>query len=178
LDSAEVSYGIPAFSGVEPAFVNDRIPPFAEWKNDSQLHSKVVPSDVEALSSTGNMPSSLSPSGGVGNAQDFSNSLFSSQDPWKSRHDNQFPPPRPNKIATKKEAFTTRDPFIENHSGEVDLITGVLLEDGVSKPLSNSNKDLERAQSSKGQKLLILCSYTCLQLDNSNNYLLCLCLSG
>ncbi|KAG6739908.1 hypothetical protein POTOM_057526 [Populus tomentosa] len=150
LDSAEVSYGIPAFSGVEPAYVDERIPPFAEWKNDSQLHSKVVPSDMEALSSTGNMPSSLLPSGGVGNAQDFSNSLFSSQDPWKSRHDNQFPPPRPNKIATKKEAFTTRDPFIENHSGEVDLITGVLLEDGVSKSLSNSNKDLERAQSSKG----------------------------
>ncbi|KAJ6731806.1 SERINE-THREONINE PROTEIN KINASE [Salix purpurea] len=154
-DSAEVIYGIPAFSGVEPAYVNDRIPPLVEHKNDSQLQSKVVPSDVEALSLTGNMPSSLSPSSlspssGVGNAQDSSNSLFSIQDPWKSRHDNHFRPPRPNKFATKKEVFTTRDPFIENYSGEVDLITGVLLEDGVSKPLSNSNKDSERAQSSQG----------------------------
>ncbi|KAJ6372599.1 hypothetical protein OIU76_027000 [Salix suchowensis] len=149
-DSAEVIYGIPALSGVEPAYVNDRIPPLVEHKNDSQLQSKVVPSDVEALSLTGNMPSSLSPSSGVGNAQDSSNSLFSIQDPWKSRHDNHFRPPRPSKFATKKEVFTTRDPFIENYSGEVDLITGVLLEDGVSKPLSNSNKDSERAQSSQG----------------------------
>eukprot|EP00258_Populus_trichocarpa_P044344 XP_024460363.1 uncharacterized protein LOC7455655 isoform X3 [Populus trichocarpa] len=150
LDSAEVSYGIPAFSGVESVYVNDRIPPVVEWKNDSQLHSKVVPSDVEALSSTGNTLSSLSPSSGVGNAQDSSNSLFSSQDPWNSRHDNHFPPPRPSKIATKKEVFGTRDPFIENHSGEVDLITGVMVEDGVPKPLSNSNKDLECVQSSEG----------------------------
>ncbi|KAF9662810.1 hypothetical protein SADUNF_Sadunf18G0093000 [Salix dunnii] len=149
-DSAEVIYGIPAFSGVELAYVNDRIPPLVEHKNDSQLQSKVVPSDMEALSLTGNMRSSLSPSSGVGNAQDSSNSLFSIQDPWKSRHDNHFPPPRPNKFATKKEAFTTRDPFVENHSGEVDLITGVLLEDGVSKPPSNSNKDSERDQSSQG----------------------------
>jgi hypothetical protein len=162
LDSAEVSYGIPAFSGVESVYVNDRIPPVVEWKNDSQLHSKVVPSDVEALSSTGNTLSSLSPSSGVGNAQDSSNSLFSSQDPWNSRHDNHFPPPRPSKIATKKEVFGTRDPFIENHSGEVDLITGVMVEDGVPKPLSNSNKDLECVQSSKGQKLLIRCAHVCL----------------
>ena len=161
LDSAEVSYGIPAFSGREPVYVNDRIPPVVEWKNDSQLHSKVVPSDVEALSSTGNTLSSLSPSSGVGNAQD-SNSLFSSQDPWNSRHDNHFPPPRRSKIATKKEVFGTRDPFIENHSGEVDLITGVMVEDGVPKPLSNSNKDLECVQSSKGQKLLIQCAHACL----------------
>ncbi|KAJ6330694.1 hypothetical protein OIU76_009316 [Salix suchowensis] len=150
LDSAEVSNGIPAFSCVEPAYVNDRIPPVVEWKNDSQLHSKVVPSDVEALSSTGTTLSSLSPSNGVGNAQDSSNSLFSSQDPWNSRHDNPFPPPRPSKIATIKEVFGTRDPFIENHSGEVDLITGLMVEDGVPNPPSDSNKDLECAQSSKG----------------------------
>ncbi|XP_011033492.1 PREDICTED: uncharacterized protein LOC105131960 isoform X3 [Populus euphratica] len=150
MDSAEVSYGIPAYSGVEPVYMNDRIPPVVEWKNDSQLHSKVVPSDVEALSSTGNTLSSLSPSSGVGNAQDSSNSLFSSQDPWNSRHDDHFPQPRPSKIATKKEVFGTRDPFIENHSGEVNLITGVMVEDGVPKPLTNSNKDLECVQSSKG----------------------------
>ncbi|KAJ6435724.1 hypothetical protein OIU84_000857 [Salix udensis] len=125
-DSAEVIYGIPAFSGVEPAYVNDRIPPLAEHKNDSQLQSKVVPSDVEALS--------LTASRILGNRG--MTIIFVHLDPTS--------------LQQKKKPFTTRDPFIESYSGEVDLITGVLLEDGVSKPLSNSNKDSERAQSSQG----------------------------
>ncbi|OAY31767.1 uncharacterized protein LOC110599602 isoform X1 [Manihot esculenta] len=142
LDSGEVSYGNPTFQVVQPAYAIDRI-----------LQPKISPTDVGPGAQNANVPSSLASSGRVSDFQDSPNSLFSSQDPWNLRHDAHLPPPRPNKILTKKEAFDTKDPFSENLANNpVEIITDGLMGDGVPQPLSNSKKDLnlEQAQSSKG----------------------------
>ncbi|KAA8522921.1 hypothetical protein F0562_009344 [Nyssa sinensis] len=146
----EVSYGNPAFSGVDSAYITERIPPSDELRdNSSRFQSKKVPSDVEAASSNGSSFSSLSPSNRVGDIH-TSNSLFSNQDPWNLRHDTHFPPPRPNKIPTENEVFAAMDPFGENrlgNSGESlpgssgELTTEVHLEDGAYQPSNNSNMD-------------------------------------
>jgi hypothetical protein len=154
LDPEEVRYGNSLLSSLEAPHLTDRIPAPAEWKDDiSRFQPKVVPDDVEAFPSNSNTQSSLSPSSRTGDVQD-SNSLFSNQDPWSLRHDNYFPPPRPNKVLPKKEALATRDPFGEGrlgNSGEPN--TEVRLEDGLYQPLGSPNKDfhLEHVRSAKGQ---------------------------
>lgn len=153
LDSGEVRYISPPFSAAEPANLVDRIPPAADWKEEiSQLQPKIVLNNAEAVTANVNM-SSLSPSGRAGDAQDSSNSLFSNQDPWNFRQDTQFPPPKPNKFATKKEVFLPRDPFNENRLGNVgELITDAQLENAFYQPYSDANKDInsERTSSQKG----------------------------
>ncbi|XP_059453066.1 uncharacterized protein LOC132183699 isoform X3 [Corylus avellana] len=154
LDPEEIRYGNPVLSGVEAPHLTDRIPAPAEWKDDiSRFQPKMVPCDVEAVPLNSNTHSSLSPSSGTGDVEDSSNSLFSNQDPWSLRHDNYFPPPRPNKVLPRKEALAARDPFGESHfgnSGEPN--TDVRLEDGLHQPLGNPNKDfhLEHVRSAKG----------------------------
>lgn len=154
LDPGEIHYGNPALSSVESAHLTDRIPAPAELKDDtSHFQPKMVPGAVEAFPSSSNSLSSLSPSIRTGDVPDSSSSLFSNQDPWTLRHDTYFPPPRPNKLLPKKEAFATRDPFGESRLGNSgDLNTEVRLEDGLHQPLGNQNKDLhlEHARSAKG----------------------------
>uniref|UniRef100_A0A5B6Z634 Protein kinase domain-containing protein n=1 Tax=Davidia involucrata TaxID=16924 RepID=A0A5B6Z634_DAVIN len=147
----EVSYGNPAFSGGDLAYMTERIPPSGELRdNSSRLPPKTVPSDVEAVPLNGNTPSSLSPSNRVGDIQDTSNSLFSNQDPWNLQHDTHFLPPRPNKIPMKKEVIAAIYPFAENHLGNNgesptgnsgELTTEVHLEDGVYQASGNPNMD-------------------------------------
>ncbi|KAI4344231.1 hypothetical protein L6164_011481 [Bauhinia variegata] len=59
-------------------------------------------------------PTSLSPSGKLGDVQDSSNSLFSNKDPWNMHHEACFPPPRPNKVPLKKETSSSKNYFAEN----------------------------------------------------------------
>uniref|UniRef100_A0A2P2JCN1 Uncharacterized protein LOC8262865 n=1 Tax=Rhizophora mucronata TaxID=61149 RepID=A0A2P2JCN1_RHIMU len=136
-------------SGVEPAYVVDRIPPIG-FKNDaSNLQPKLVPNEVEVAPSA-NTAYTLSPLFGVGDFQDSSYSLLSSDDPWNLRHDTNFPPPSPSNILTKK-AFAIKHPGT-NHLGDpANFITNIS-EDGFPQSVNNSNRDstLENAQSSKG----------------------------
>ncbi|XP_012081103.1 uncharacterized protein LOC105641215 isoform X2 [Jatropha curcas] len=93
-----------------------------------------------------NMPSSLSSSSRLVDVHDSPNSLFSSQDPWSLRHDAHLPPPRPNKILTKKETFDTKDPFSENYlSNAGELVAGRLLGDGVSETLINAKSEQDQS---------------------------------
>ncbi|XP_052182384.1 uncharacterized protein LOC127795023 isoform X2 [Diospyros lotus] len=137
----EGSYGNPAFSGVDFGLTSEIMTHAVELKDLSREQPKVLPADASTVISGATMPFSLSPSNRVGDMHDTSNSLFSNLDPWKSRYDSQFPPPKPNKIATRKEGFGTRDAFGENHlgnSGELpkgnngELTAEMQLEDGVS----------------------------------------------
>lgn len=151
LDPEEICYGNPALSGVESAHLTDKIPAPVEWKDDvSQFQTKMVPGNVEGVPLNSNAQSSLSPTIRAGDVREFSNSLFSNQDPWSLRHDTYFPPPRPNKVLPRKEAVATRDPFGES-SGEPN--TDVRLEGGVHQPLGNPNKDFhsDHVRSAKGQ---------------------------
>ncbi|KAA8535279.1 hypothetical protein F0562_030282 [Nyssa sinensis] len=142
LSHGEVSYGNPAFSGVDLASITERIPASGELRdNSSRFPPKMVPSDVEAVPLNGNTPPSLSTSYRVGDIQDTSYSLFGNQDPWNLQHDTYFPPPRPNKIPM--------NPPMGN-SGE--LTTEVHLEDGVCQSSGNPNVDFgsEHARPIKG----------------------------
>ncbi|XVE98476.1 hypothetical protein REPUB_Repub03eG0109700 [Reevesia pubescens] len=142
LDSVDVRYRNPPFSGVESVHKLDNV---------SWLHQKIVQNDTETAVVNANAQTSLSPSNRGGDVLDSSNSLFSNQDPWNLRQDTHFPPPRPKKIQTKREGLAARDPFGENQaviSGE----SNTQLEDEVYQPLSHLNKNFspDHTQSSKG----------------------------
>ncbi|KAI4335614.1 hypothetical protein L6164_014246 [Bauhinia variegata] len=67
------------------------------------------------------VPTSLSPSGRLGDVQDSSNSLFSNKDPWNMHHETYFPPPpRPNKVPMKKETCSSKNYFTENLLGNCE----------------------------------------------------------
>ncbi|XAR50731.1 Non-specific serine/threonine protein kinase [Bertholletia excelsa] len=161
LVSDEGLFSNPAFSGVDSIHSTERVLPNDGWKdNMSQLQAKVLPGGLDNVSSNVNMPSSLSPSDRVGNIQDSPLSLFSNQDPWSLQHDSHFPPPRPNKIAIRKEGYGSKDPFSENHSGNSgesakgkggELMAEVLMDNGMCQAASNANSEfgLEHSQNSK-----------------------------
>ncbi|MBA0773888.1 hypothetical protein Gotri_009141 [Gossypium trilobum] len=146
LDSLEVQYGNPPFSGLQSAHKLDDV---------SWTQQKIVLNDTEAASLNANTRSSFSPSNRGGDVLDSSDSLFSNQDPWNLRQDAQFPPPRPNKIQTQREGLPTRDPFGENQA----VISGeskAQLEDDVYQPLNHLNKDFisDQKQSAKAEELI------------------------
>ncbi|KAL5547678.1 hypothetical protein UlMin_002909 [Ulmus minor] len=147
----EAHYGDPAFPGVDPTILTDRGRPPTEW-NDEMLRAppRMEPTNLEALSSSGNMPSSFSPSSRAGDVQDSSNSLFSNQDPWNLRHDTQFPPPRPHRVPSRKEILAAKDSFGEDHLGNSAELNTV--EVGIQHSPGNSNKDhsSEHSQPAKG----------------------------
>lgn len=142
-DHAEVRYGDPQFSGIESTHKLDDV---------SWMQQKIVKSDTEAASLNANTQTSFPPSGRGEDVSDSSNSLFSNQDPWNLRQDTHFPPPRPNKIQTKREGLAARDPFGENQA----VISGVSytqLEDEIYQPLShvNTNFSSDHTESTKGE---------------------------
>ncbi|CAL0327821.1 unnamed protein product [Lupinus luteus] len=123
-------------------------------------HSEVAQPPVWGIpgsnlpSSSGNhhqddsISSLISPSVRFGNEQDSSSSLFSNQDPW-NLHGTYFPPPRPKKIALKKETYPYKNQFGENpgNSGEQNLESQ--LDDGLYQTL-RQNLTSDDVQSSKG----------------------------
>ncbi|XP_010244776.1 PREDICTED: uncharacterized protein LOC104588515 isoform X2 [Nelumbo nucifera] len=150
--SDEIWHGKPAFSGIDSSHATDRISPVCEWKDGaSWFQSGMVPNDAVFGPSSGNASSAFSPpSGVVGDNWDCasSNSLFSNQDPWSLRHDSQFPPPRPVKVLTSKEALVKRDG--SGHSGAKMQFEEAVLH----QPSGNLNKDLgsEQLRSAKVEK--------------------------
>ncbi|KAK8550156.1 hypothetical protein V6N12_038884 [Hibiscus sabdariffa] len=131
LDSVEVQYGNPQFSGLQSAHKVDDV---------SWIERKIVLNDTEAVPLNANTQTCFSTSGGGGDVSDSTHSLFSNQDPWNLRQDAHFPPPRPNKIQTQREGIAIRDPFGENQA----VIIGeskAQLEDEVYQPLNHLNKD-------------------------------------
>ncbi|VVA25080.1 PREDICTED: serine/threonine-kinase [Prunus dulcis] len=118
-DAYEFNYGNPVVS----THITNGIQPPAEWKDENlRLQPKMVPNDVDGVTSNDAVP------------QDSSNSLFSNQDPWSLSHDTHLPP-KPTKIQLRKEPFTE-----------------LRMDDGGQQSLGNLNRDLssEPAQSSKG----------------------------
>ncbi|KAG8491704.1 hypothetical protein CXB51_015125 [Gossypium anomalum] len=143
----EVQYGNPPFSGVESAHT-------LGFDEVSLMQQKIVQCNTEAVPSNANSQAYFSPSNIGGDVLDSSNSLFSNQDPWNLQQHAYFPPPKPNKIQTKKELLALRedrDPFGENQAvigGE----SNIELEDKVYQPLSHLNENLssDHIQSMKG----------------------------
>ncbi|TYH65534.1 hypothetical protein ES332_D06G062700v1 [Gossypium tomentosum] len=143
----EVQYGNPPFSGVDSAHT-------LGFDEVSLMQQKIVQCETEAVPSNANSQAYFSPSNRGGDVLDSSNSLFSNQDPWNLQQHTYFPPPKPNKIQTKKELLALRedrDPFGENQAvigGE----SNIELEDEVYQPLSHLNENLssDHTQSMKG----------------------------
>lgn len=92
--------------------------------------------------------SSVPPSVRLGDVQDSSNSLFSNQDLWNI-HSTYFPPPRPNKVALKKETYSNKDQLCEipGNSGEQNLESRI--DNGLYQTFKQ-NLTLEEAKSAKG----------------------------
>lgn len=91
--------------------------------------------------------SSVPPSVRLGDVQDSSNSLFSNQDLWNI-HSTYFPPPRPNKVALKKETYSNKDQLCEipGNSGEQNLESQI--DNGLYQTFKQ-NLTLEEAKSAK-----------------------------
>ncbi|OMO52255.1 Phox/Bem1p [Corchorus capsularis] len=138
LDSVDVLFANP--SAVESAYNLDDM----TW-----LQQKFAKTDTVSAPLNIDAQTSLSPSNRGGDALDSANSLFSNQDPWNLQQDTHFPPPRPNKIQTKREGFAPRGPFGEN---QVAVSGETRLEDEVYQLSSHLNKDFssDHTQSSKG----------------------------
>ncbi|KAL5100851.1 hypothetical protein RYX36_005178 [Vicia faba] len=96
--------------------------------------------------------SSISQSVGFGHLQDSSNSLFSNQDPWNLQG-TYFPPPRPDKVASKKETYSFIDQFGENsgNGGEHKLDDQL---DGGFCQTFKQNSTLEEARYAKEEQQL------------------------
>ncbi|XP_042482087.1 uncharacterized protein LOC122062514 [Macadamia integrifolia] len=146
-----------AFSGVDSAYATDRISqPIGEWK-DAVLQSRVVPNDVGsiAVAAAGTFPTSIPLQSAV-IADNWdpapSSSLFSNQDPWNLKHDSHFPPPKPSKVPTSREPFSTRDLPVENPSGNNGESSAKMrLEEGI---LNQSSGNLKKDLSSENLRLL------------------------
>ncbi|CAN1172212.1 Serine/threonine-protein kinase CTR1 [Linum perenne] len=150
LDSGDVSCVNPQYVG-EPVYQVDRLPPVSESSDDiSKLLPDTLSGDMESLTLSGNAPSAVSVSSSrtVKDIQDSTDSLFSNQDPWNFRHDTHFPP-KPLKIAARKDAVGAGDPFRENPlDNAAESVPDVLLDGGISQTLHGSVHPL----SSKGSE--------------------------
>ncbi|KAK4479498.1 hypothetical protein RD792_015013 [Penstemon davidsonii] len=114
--------------------------PIGEWQDNIPWSQSKIPGNVEAASS-------ISPSYRVGETEN-SASLFSNQDPWSLRHDNQFPPPRPIKIQARRENARQMNSGESPTGNSRDSPLG----DGAYQPSGNLNRDLntEHVSSNKG----------------------------
>ncbi|GAB4828190.1 hypothetical protein Ancab_035107 [Ancistrocladus abbreviatus] len=135
--------GNPAFFGSNSAYAADRVSPINDLRGDAgRLQPMVASNDLENLSANTILQSSVTHSNWSGNIHESANSLFSNQDPWNFRHDSHFPPPRPGKIATRREASVARDPYLENHSGNSAEPNGEpQFVDALNLPVGNLNRD-------------------------------------
>lgn len=69
---------------------------------DMRSDATHFPAETIVLNNNGQPPISPRNWGAIGN--DSTNSLFSNQDPWNMQHETHFPPPKPGKTPTKREA--------------------------------------------------------------------------
>lgn len=139
-----VYHGNPVFSGVGLASVTEGISSSAPWNNDASI--------FQPMNVSGNI-GTINSNGRTDDIQDPSKSLFLNQDPWNFNYDTHFPPPKPTKIALRKEGLGAKDQFLDNHSAKVgDLNAEVQLEDGVQQPFNNLTNyvNSEHFPSSKG----------------------------
>ncbi|TKY73057.1 Serine/threonine-protein kinase CTR1 [Spatholobus suberectus] len=91
--------------------------------------------------------SSVPPFGRFGDVQDSSNSLFSNQDLWNI-HSTYFPPPRPNKVAVKKDTNSNKDQFGENPGNSGEQNFEAQIDNGLYQTFKQ-NLTLEEARSAK-----------------------------
>ncbi|KAK4757577.1 hypothetical protein SAY87_018878 [Trapa incisa] len=120
----------------------ERIPSSAAspWMDeDVMLQPMTAPSDAELISSNVNGQSFSPQLIQTEDLQDSSNSFFIDQDPFSMQSDAPFPPPKPMRIALRKEALGTKVPFAESTSAKV----GEFNSDDIH--LAN-NLDLEKFQ--------------------------------
>ncbi|KAK4762038.1 hypothetical protein SAY87_029922 [Trapa incisa] len=103
------------------------------------LQPVTVPSDVETISLNVNGQSFASQLIQTEDLLDSSNSFIIDQDRFSMHSDAPFPPPKPMKIALRKDALGTRDPF----SGSISVKVGEFNSDDIH---SVNHLDLEKFQ--------------------------------
>ncbi|CAJ1975585.1 unnamed protein product [Sphenostylis stenocarpa] len=96
--------------------------------------------------------SSISSSVRIGDVQDSSNSLFSNQDLWNI-HSSYFPPPKPNKVPSKKETYSNKDKLGENPGISGDQNLEAQIDNGLYQTFKQ-NLNLDEARSAKEDRQL------------------------
>ncbi|KAK7304752.1 hypothetical protein VNO77_42639 [Canavalia gladiata] len=149
-DANQIKMNVLPSSTVEISYGNNSRP--VEYNEVAQPPVWGIPGSIPQSKSGNHLKddaalSSVPPSVRFGDVQDSSNSLFSNQDLWNI-HGTYFPPPRPNKIALKKEAYSYKDQLGENpgNSGEQNLEAP--MDDGLYQTFKQ-NLTLEEARSAK-----------------------------
>ncbi|WJX29387.1 mitogen-activated protein kinase kinase kinase [Trifolium repens] len=112
--------------------------PGANPQSKNGIHQK----DDDAVLSSVSQPT------GFEHMHDSSNSLFSNQDPWNLRG-TYFPPPRPDKVTSKKETYSYMHQFGENSGNVGEQNLDVQLDDGLYQTFKQ-NLTSEEAQYAKG----------------------------
>ncbi|XP_031383745.1 uncharacterized protein LOC116197685 [Punica granatum] len=127
-----------------PALTSERIPSSAAWMDVKSLFQHMhVPSDAQAVPLHGNRQSFAPP---LSRTEDQDSSLFVNQDPFNMHSDAHFPPPKPVKIALRKDALGNRDPFVDNSSGKVGEFDRDTLH-------SANNLNVEQVQTSREERI-------------------------
>lgn len=132
----------PVFFGVGLPSVTEGISSSAPWNNNASIFQPMnVPGEIGTINLNGR----------IDDIQDPSKSLFINQDPWNFNHDTHFPPPKPTKIALRKEGLGAKDQFSDNRSGQVGDLNAGQLEDEVQQFNNFTNYiSSEHFPSSKG----------------------------
>jgi hypothetical protein len=112
--------------------------PGANPQSKNGIHQK----DDDAVLSSVSQPT------GFEHMHDSSNSLFSNQDPWNLRG-TYFPPPRPDKVTSKKETYSYMHQSGENSGNIREQNLDVQLDDGLYQTFKQ-NLTSEEAQYAKG----------------------------
>lgn len=90
---------------------------YNDISSGSDMRSDATRFPAETNPFNGNVQSSISPHNWDVVGNDSTNSLFSNQDPWNMRHETHFPPPKPSKIAMKRETSAADN----RQNGEINM---------------------------------------------------------
>ncbi|KAI4377304.1 hypothetical protein MLD38_014956 [Melastoma candidum] len=117
-------------SAVESGLLTESFPSTTSWITDSPLFQPTTGANDGATLQIGGQSQ-----GGI---EDRSNSLFMNQDPWNLNQDAHFPPPKPTKIALRKEPLSNKDALLETRPRNVgDLNESSPVEDGLHQSFNN-----------------------------------------
>ncbi|KAI4380493.1 hypothetical protein MLD38_006677 [Melastoma candidum] len=117
-------------TAVGSGLMTESFPSAASWITDSPLFQPTTGANDEATLQVGGQCQ--------GGFEDRSNSLFMNQDPWNLNQDAHFPPPKPTKIALRKEPLLGKDALLENRLRNVgDLNESSPVEDELHQPFNN-----------------------------------------
>lgn len=130
-------------TGVGSAFATEGLSTNAAWMDDTSLFQPMM-----ASTEIGVVPLNLNPQSRTEDLLESSNSFFVNQDPFNMNNDSHFPP-KPVKIALRKEAVGNQEPFLDGPADQPNSNAG---KEGAQQPFNNPVLDFssDEFRTSKG----------------------------